>query len=113
MRGRSPWSKDRHRDTLAGGQRRTFYILTGGSRNASAEVKAAIAALRPAVSVAAPGAREVDAALQAPWDDFEGAFVCQTAVGIGADAIVTRDAKDFSQPPVPIVSPADFLRQLG
>lgn len=80
-----------------------FYILSnGGARSSSEACKAALRGLRAIVHVAAPGEREVDAALAAPWEDFEASLVCQTAIGLEAQAIVTRNGRDFTHSPIPV-----------
>ena len=40
---------------------------------------------------------DVDAALDSAWDDFEDACVYQCARKIKADAIITRNQKDFAR----------------
>lgn len=86
-----------------------YYILTNGGQKDRAEpCKAALRKLRKVVSVAAPGEREVDAALDSPWTDFEDALICQTAIGIRAQAIVTRNLEDFSQAPLPVFDVDSF-----
>jgi predicted nucleic acid-binding protein len=87
-----------------------YYILTNGGRKDGAEsCKAAMRGLRRVVRVAAPGEREVDTALDSPWSDFEDAFVCQTAIGIRAQAIITRNLEDFAQAPPPIFDVGSFF----
>ena len=40
---------------------------------------------------------DVDAALDSAWDDFEDACVYQCARRLKADAIITRNQKDFAR----------------
>ena len=40
---------------------------------------------------------DVDAALDSPWSGFEDACVYQCALKVKADAIVTRNQKDFEK----------------
>ena len=47
------------------------------------------------------------------WSDFEDAVQSVTASRIGADYIITRNTKDFSQSAVPAVSPKQFLELLS
>ncbi|WP_346696654.1 hypothetical protein [Thermophilibacter mediterraneus] len=63
-------------------------------------------------SVCAPGEREVDLALASAWDDFDAALVYQTAMSIGARAIVTRNAGDYAASSIPVLSPTEFFSWL-
>ena len=47
------------------------------------------------------------AALQ--WQDFEDALQAVTASRIRADHIVSRNTRDFSDSPVPVISPAELI----
>ena len=48
-------------------------------------------------------------ALDLPMDDLEDALQAVGAVRFGADYIVTRDLRDFTNSPVPAIPPAGFL----
>lgn len=48
-------------------------------------------------------------ALGTDTKDFEDAVMIETAKRIGADCIVTRNLKDYSQAGIPIYSPSEFL----
>lgn len=50
--------------------------------------------------------------LISPVTDYEDAVQCESAVAAGLDAIVTRNKKDFAKSPLPVYSPAQFLRVL-
>ena len=45
--------------------------------------------------------------------DFEDAVLEQAALLSGAEAIITRNAKDFSNSPVKVLDPKQFLVQIG
>ena len=47
------------------------------------------------------------------FPDFEDAMQCVCAESCLADVIVTRNTKDFRQSPIPVMSPAEFLRVWG
>ncbi len=51
-------------------------------------------------------------ARQLPMPDFEDAVVASVAEASGSDYIVTRNVPDFAGPPVPALTPADFLALL-
>jgi hypothetical protein len=41
--------------------------------------------------------------------DFEDAVLASTALRENTDYIITRNTKDFSNSPVPVISPDDFI----
>jgi hypothetical protein len=47
------------------------------------------------------------------FDDIEDCLQSECAVSIGADYIVTRNIGDFTDSPVPVILPADFLSKLA
>ena len=51
-------------------------------------------------------------ALRAGFADYEDAVVSQAAQRVGAEAIVTRNAKDFRKSPLRIYSPDELLALL-
>jgi predicted nucleic acid-binding protein len=51
----------------------------------------------------------VHAALQSPMRDFEDAVLAHAAAQTGADAIVTRNLRDFAKSPVRALSPEQWL----
>lgn len=61
------------------------------------------------VHVAALSEREIVAALDSDWPDFEDAVQNAVAETEGFDAIVTRNPSDFAQSPLPVYSPQQFL----
>ena len=56
-------------------------------------------------------AYDVKNALAFNMSDFEDAIIAATALRETAEYIITRNIKDFSQSPVPAVTPGDFLRK--
>lgn len=46
------------------------------------------------------------------FTDYEDAVQCASAVAEGLDAIVTRNVKDFTNSPLPVYSPAEFVNLL-
>lgn len=76
----------------------TFFILSeGGKPRLLDETRRIIKAARKCIHVCSVGEREIDAALESPWKDFEDACVYQAALKIKADAIITRNKKDFER----------------
>jgi len=59
----------------------------------------------------APVNRQVlQSALALDFDDFEDAVLHEAACHVGADAIVTRNPKDFGKSRVPVYSPAEMAK---
>ena len=56
--------------------------------------------------------RVVDAALASSFDDYEDALQYYSALTRNADVIVTRNKKDFTSASIPVLSPAELLKQL-
>jgi predicted nucleic acid-binding protein len=54
----------------------------------------------------------IEGALNSQFSDFEDAVIYQAANHAVAEAIVTRDPKDFKQSKLPVYSPIDLLRIL-
>lgn len=52
----------------------------------------------------------VDAVNRTAMPDFEDAILAEAALRWGAEFIVTRDAGDFANSPVPAISPEEFLK---
>lgn len=88
-----------------------FYLLTTGPQKISQEeAKCALRKLRTFVHVCSIGEEEVDAALRSSWDDFEDACVLQAALKVKADAIVTRNKKDFFGSPLRVLDCEELFR---
>ena len=51
-------------------------------------------------------------AFELEFKDYEDAVQCASAIAEGLDAIVTRNIKDFKKSPIPVYSPAEFLKVL-
>lgn len=51
-------------------------------------------------------------ALASNTADFEDAVMIESAVRCKLDCIVTRNIRDYTQSPIPVHTPSDFLKQL-
>jgi predicted nucleic acid-binding protein len=51
----------------------------------------------------------LDEALGLDFSDFEDAVVHQSAIGVNADGIVTRNAVDFKKSKIAVYSPAELI----
>ncbi len=58
-------------------------------------------------------AMALQSALTLPLSDYEDAVQVACALSSQLEAIITRDASDFESAPLPIYSPADFLKQIS
>lgn len=80
-----------------------FYTLTEGGKKSKAEItRNQLRDIRKLFRVCAIGESEVDEALRSDWPDLEDAMVYQAARSIKADAIITRNQKDFAQSRIPV-----------
>jgi hypothetical protein len=58
----------------------------------------------------APVTRSVlDEALELDFQDYEDVVICQSAVGVNADGIVTRNAVGFKKARIAIYSPSELI----
>jgi predicted nucleic acid-binding protein len=64
------------------------------------------------VDVISTGTAGIRYALTSPITDFEDAMQAAAAVSAEVDYIITRNTPDFSNSPIPAISPADFLALL-
>ena len=64
------------------------------------------------VKVAAVSEKEIDAALNLSWRDFEDAVQYSVAKSNEMDYIITRNTEDFSGSEVAVVTPEDFIKIL-
>jgi hypothetical protein len=84
-----------------------FYIYSRKVGEAAAHL--ALGQLLGSVSVAYTGQREAMRAFQLPISDLEDAMQAVAADACGADCIVTRNTRDFTGSPVPVLTPQEFL----
>jgi predicted nucleic acid-binding protein len=62
----------------------------------------------------APVTRAVlNEALELNFQDYEDAVICQSAAGVNADGIVTRNAGDFKKAKIAIYSPSELMSAIG
>ena len=90
-----------------------IYILSNGGKKALLpQVSRAIESLLGFVNVFATGKEELLSALRASWDDPEDAIIHAVALKLKADAIITRNGKDFSKSSVPVMDCEEFFARL-
>lgn len=74
-----------------------YVVSDGGKPSKADEARGAIRNLRRSVHIYATNEADLDDVAASAWDDLEDALVHQAALGVKADAIITRDASDFSR----------------
>ena len=82
------------------------YLLKGGGRPF-------LIRLLRIVEVSPAGTADARRAIELPMADLEDAFQAAAALAWGADAIVTRNIRDFRRSPVRALTPSAFLKQTG
>lgn len=86
-----------------------FYLLSGGRASMVNEVKRKLKKLRTAVRVCSLTEADIDAALDSNWSDFEDACVYQCALKMKAEAIITRNQKDFEKSSIKVFDCDEFF----
>lgn len=69
----------------------------------------ALNGLRTLLVVDDMSAADCQKAIEMGWRDYEDCIHCLSAKRNGCDYIVTRNAKDFTNSPIPAVTPTEFL----
>lgn len=65
--------------------------------------------LRRLVHVATCNEQTIDDSLTSLFTDFKDAMQYYTAIKAGADAIITRNGKDFTASKIPVMTAAEFI----
>ena len=76
-------------------------------------VRNLLANFRQLSRVATIDERVVDDSIAAKFEDFEDAVQYYTAIKAKADAIITRNGKDFANSKVPVMTAAEFLATIN
>lgn len=69
--------------------------------------------LRDFIDIAPSGKIAIDWALQHKSKDFEDAVQYYTALRSGAEYIVSRNVRDYPYNEIPVVTPLEFLKEMG
>ena len=85
-----------------------FYVLYKNSKDAL-KSKQAITELIKLIKLESVIPMDISLALASNITDFEDAVICFVAKRIKVDYIVTRNAMDFKNSPVPAITPSDFI----
>jgi predicted nucleic acid-binding protein len=87
-----------------------FYIL---NRYHSARARKAIQALRELLTILPVTDLEIGKALTSAFKDFEDGVQNFTAEQHGCEFIITRNKKDFSRSQLQVLTPDEYLLQVG
>ena len=85
-----------------------YFILNRHIKD-SQQLKSLIQKLLTSVTLADVMAKDVTDSFDLTLEDFEDALLAQCAKRLKTDYIVTRNAKDFVDSPIPPITPDDFL----
>ncbi len=87
-----------------------FYLIQ--KDKSSAEARANITNLLQLLKIAPVNQSTIDQALNLDYSDFEDAVQMISALQCKAAYLITRNARDYQPPLLPVLSPADFLATL-
>jgi len=85
-----------------------YYIINRSIHDAH-KAKEKTIALTTLINICDTTAKDISIGLALPISDFEDAVIAAIAKREKADYIITRNEADFSDAPVPAVSPSRFL----
>jgi predicted nucleic acid-binding protein len=86
-----------------------IYYLTKKYIQSPADIKNALLNLMAVLDVVDVTKTDCLKAFDLPINDYEDALLAHCAKRVKADYIITRNLKDFSNSPVNVISPEDFL----
>ena len=89
----------------------TFHFLVARETD-RATARAFVVRLAAFLTVVSTGHEELRYALSLPMADFEDAMQVAAAHAAGVQHIVTRDARDFANSPIPAITPEQALQEL-
>ncbi|MDR0822849.1 MAG: PIN domain-containing protein [Endomicrobium sp.] len=87
-----------------------YYIVRRSLQNTSLVLEMINKILQSLVLVDTK-AQDIKQAIKLPMADFEDAVVASVAQRERASFIITRNINDFSQSPIPAITPFDFLKK--
>ncbi len=89
-----------------------IYYLTHRCTHSDKDTRVILTKLFSLFDVLDTAALDCKKAISSPVSDYEDAVMIETAIQNGADYIVTRDTKDYSKSPIPVLTPDEFLKKL-
>ncbi|GHV78934.1 DNA-binding protein [Spirochaetia bacterium] len=89
------------------------YYIVRKSRKDSRQALNAVIDLLETLTLVDTTIQDIYTATVSPIGDFEDAVISATSQRETADYIITRNADDFVNSPIPAISPEDFLIKYG
>lgn len=89
-----------------------IYYLTHRQTHNDKETRTILTKLFTLFQLMDTTATDLRNALFSETSDYEDAVMIATAVRSDMDCIVTRNIKDYDRSPLPVCTPADFIRRL-
>lgn len=90
-----------------------FYLLSNGGRRSEIQsARDALRSLRGFIHIISVTESDIDKALDVDWEDFEDACAYYAARKIKADAIITRNRKDFAWSSIKVFDCDDLFAYL-
>lgn len=78
-----------------------------------ADIFTALTGIRPLISITGIGGEVIDECLRSHWADFEDYAQYTSAKRALADRIITRNKKDYPSTSIPVLTPTEFLDEIG
>jgi predicted nucleic acid-binding protein len=89
-----------------------IYYLTHRTVHSDTKARAILTKLFMLFDVVDTVGMDVRRAISSPISDYEDAVMVETAIREEADCIVTRNTRDYTDSPIPVYAPADFVKSL-
>ena len=123
LQSREPFNKDAEAVFLSVANRRCVGFLTANSitdiyylmhkaLHSAEETKKVLGVLLKLFEILDTGGIDCRKALTSDISDYEDAVKIEAAARAGIDCIVTRNLKDYALAPMPVYSPAQFVKLL-
>jgi predicted nucleic acid-binding protein len=77
------------------------------------KAKSHLSKLLSLVEIAPVGRAVLESAMKSKISDYEDAVVCEAALLVDADAVITRDRKHFKNAPLPVYSSQEIVKLLS
>jgi predicted nucleic acid-binding protein len=106
-------AEDKLTGFLPAGSVADVYCIIRKSGKEAGKARGAIVALLELVRLCDTTRGDVSTALSLGISDFEDAILAATAKREKVDFIITRNERDFTNSPVPALSPKDFLARIA
>ena len=89
----------------------TFYYIVSNATD-GANARYYVVRLTNFLTVVSTGHAELEYALSLPMRDFEDAMQVAAAQAAGVQYIITRNIRDFTNSPIPAITPEQALQEL-